>query len=144
MTSLSGKRAATVGLLLLVFGAGTIFGVVLGHRGVGEGGVLEAGEVRNEEDRSPRRGIVHELVLTEDQRAQVDSILEHHRTMWSELQQEVAPRHREIMATTRSAIRDVLTEAQEQQYDSLLAEAREAREARRQRDDQRDTPSDPP
>ncbi len=117
-----GRRVAAMGLLLLVFAAGGVLGFVLGHRVAADAPEAVAAETETEED-PRRRALIHRLDLTDEQQVQVDSILQHHRSEWREIQREVGPRYRGMVSETREGLRSVLTPEQRALYDSLLADA---------------------
>lgn len=121
-------RAATLGVLLFVFAAGVVVGFVL-DRGPAEAAPGE--EPRAEAERShvrgeegPRRVVIDRVDLTDEQRAMVDSVVEHYRARMSELSDEYQVRYRETIALTREAIREILDDEQRARYDSLLAQRR--------------------
>lgn len=86
-----------------------------GSRGGGRGGIP---------DRMP---ILDGLALTEDQRAEVDSILEEGRRRVTTLWREQESVFRAAMDSTQSAIHDVLTPQQREEYDARVREFRSRR-----------------
>ncbi len=119
-------RLATLLVLAVVFGAGVVVGFVL-DRGMA---IAAPGVEAEGEGEAPpperRRFIIDHLDLPQDQRAQVDSVLEHYREQLEALQEEFEeafrPRSRELLIETRTAIRALLDDAQIAAYDSLIAE----------------------
>lgn len=155
-------RFTTALVLLMVFGAGGILGVALDRQWrSGE----EAGDpTRASWDRGRREGpgrdydprfgdsprnrppggdsarrrppmIVDQVGLSERQKEQVDSIVDHFgremRALHREFDTVYSARYREITETTRSEIRGILTEGQRFVYDSLLVEWENRRRDRR-------------
>ncbi len=110
-------------ILVLVFGAGGAMGFAMGHRSGGNPSAPESGGSGPD----TRGAVIHQLDLTGEQQVQVDSILEHHRERWVQVQEEVSPRFREIVDATRDQIYSILEPEQRAEYDSLLERAREER-----------------
>jgi hypothetical protein len=61
------------------------------------------------------------LGLTEDQRAQVNQILESTRTEFRELQKQTRPQFDAIQEGSRTKIRAILSDTQRQKYDEFIA-----------------------
>lgn len=146
MNDLTRTRAATLGLLLLVFGVGVLAGVA-GDRLLssdpvellagppsdtrtpadGEregrkasGDADSAGEEEGEERR--RSAIIHRVDLTEVQRVAVDSVLAYYRSQVRELTDTYNDAYWTAVQQTRDELREILDEEQRIRYDSLLAE----------------------
>lgn len=121
-------RAATLGILLVVFGAGLAVGAAV-DRQVAAADVpprTEAiparGDSVSEDMPRDRRMMIERVGLTPEQEVQVDSIVAARGDIMSELQKEYRERYWQIVDSTRSALRRTLTEEQAIQYDSLAAE----------------------
>lgn len=127
-------RLATMGVFLLVFGAGVAVGIVVERAVLGSDAATASTERRRgERDHDRDRGLVIDRVeMSERQRERVDSIVEYHRERMSELWSEFRPRLRGVARDTREDIKAVLDPEQRAAYDSLLA-----RERRKDRDDDR-------
>ncbi len=121
-------RLIAAGVLILVFVAGVTVGLALDrplsqalesmHAQAGE--TAEPNEDADEGSNTSRGWIIDRVDLTEGQQVQVDSVLAYYQDRMAELQGEYAPRYREIVETTREAIKALLTDEQEALYDSLL------------------------
>jgi hypothetical protein len=59
--------------------------------------------------------------LTEDQREQVNQILESTRTEFRELQKQTRPQFDAIQEGSRTKIRAILSDEQRQKYDEFIA-----------------------
>ncbi len=121
-------RLSTAMVLVLVFGAGTAVGFAL-DRGTAPASPAVASEREapdSDEEEPRRRWIIESVDLRPDQRVQVDSILEFYRQRMEELQEEFheayRPRSREVVVSTRDALKALLDDRQRVVYDSLLAE----------------------
>jgi hypothetical protein len=133
-------RAATVGILALIFGAGVLSGVagdrLLGsdtselQAGVPEGtpprpdmpttrDAPDAPDARSTEGRS--NWLIHRVDLSDVQRVQVDSVLEFYRARIRELTDTYNEAYWGTVQSTRDELRAILDEDQRIRYDSLLA-----------------------
>lgn len=143
-------RLISTAVLLLVLGTGFVLGLAWDRRPSGPLSDERASEARRNgshgdrgggRDGDRRRLIVDRVDLTPSQQARVDSIVGAHREDLKELQREFrseyGPRHRELVQRTRTAIRAVLTPAQRELYDSLLAR-HDRKDDERRRDDDHD------
>lgn len=137
-------RLVTLGVVLLVFVAGFLLGLAWDHRVMpllsAEAATDTAAAEEEERDRRPPR---YSLVgLSSEQQAVVDSVVLRHRAALRALQKEFSEsydhRYWNILESTRSAIRDVMTPPQATKYDSLLADADRRREEREEREERRD------
>ncbi len=141
-------RLTTAAVLLLVLGAGVVLGIAL-DRQLGARGVTEldaAGPVARPGQEGRRRGfdprargpgeerdstrrrpslIVEEVGLSEEQRAQADSIYWLYRGRMRALHEEFdaayTSRFEEIMSQSREDMLSILTVEQRATYDSLLS-----------------------
>ena len=129
---------ATAAILVLVFGAGVLAGMVL-DRGLAAAPardevVVDAGTEAEEE--SPRRYMFEQVGLSAEQRQVVDSLVVIHRSRMSALRkqfsEEYDPQYRAIVLSTRDAIKEVMTPEQAAMYDSLAAERDRRNEAEEQ------------
>jgi len=151
-------RLATALILFLVLTTGSVLGIAVDRRLEARG--ASGGEVAPEEDGRRSRGtrsagegedsssgsrsslLVEQVGLSQDQQAQVDSIVAHYRQKMRELQDELQdelrqayqPRYRGLLEETRQDLRAVLTPDQQMAYDSLLVEHDRRREERRRQD----------
>lgn len=137
-------RLASLAVLLVVVAAGFLLGVAWDRTRVSTP-PESAEEVRDDDDedrdgRGRRSLIVEKVGLSAQQKEQVDSIVAVHRERMEALQEEVAPRYRSIIETTRESIKEVLTAEQRSEYDSLLAEHDRRRREHHDRDDDRKEP----
>lgn len=119
-------RFTTLVVLIAVFGSGIAMGFAL-DRGIALAAPGADETPAKEGEGEERRGyIIDRLDLPADQRAQVDSVLDHYRGQMAALQDEFEeafrPRSREVVSQTRAAIRAILNEEQTAAYDSLIAE----------------------
>lgn len=145
------SRGRVALLLTLTFAAGAAAGAAADRLGVLPG-AARAGEVREGPERhvhGPGRTTIErfadELGLTEDQRGEIETILERHRASMREIWHEVRPRYRALVDSVRTEIEAVLTPEQVREYRALL-EAKRDRERARERDreggDDRDATDD--
>jgi len=151
-------RLATVLILFLVLGTGSVLGIAVDRRleargtseeelasegegrGSSQGDTATAGGDRSSSNRSNL--IVERVGLSEDQHVQVDSIISDYRRQMRVLHAEVEneirdayqPRYRLLMEEVRDDLRAVLTTDQRMAYDSLLVEYDRRQEERRSRD----------
>lgn len=125
--------ALLVGVLILGGVLGAAVDRLLFDR-PGRGAIHE--QWRGERERDRREGYLEwlsgELQLTDDQRLQVEAIVERHREEVAAIWQETRPRFEGLQAQARSEIRSLLTEDQLAAYEQLLE-----REAERRRPPQR-------
>ncbi|NIN72704.1 MAG: hypothetical protein GTO46_12440 [Gemmatimonadetes bacterium] len=133
---MNGKsRAWALALLVAVFLVGGAAGAAVDRMLVGEREVSSGQRGRSGGDRDRRRSyldwLADELTLSEEQRTEVQGILERHREQVSDLWKEWRPRYDELQEQVRADIRGVLTEEQAASYDALLERQRQ----RRERDD---------
>jgi len=75
--------------------------------------------------------LTSELDLTQEQQAQVQSIIEEHREQVSALWRETHPRFDELQSQARTEIRQALTEEQQVKYEALLEKQAERHRNRR-------------
>ena len=71
----------------------------------------------------PNEWIIDRMNLSMDQRAQVDSVVQHYGSRMSELQKAYRPQYRAIVDSTDGALRSLLGGEQLLRYDSLSAAA---------------------
>jgi hypothetical protein len=146
MNDLTRTRAATLGLLLLVFGVGVLAGVAGDRLLSGDPVELLAGppsdsgsdaegeredrkasgdseSASGEEGEERRRSaIIHRVDLTEVQRVAVDSLLAYYRSHVRELTDTYNDAYWTAVQQTRDELREILDEEQRIRYDSLLVE----------------------
>lgn len=132
-------RLLTAVLLAVVFGSGFTLGLAFDRTAVATP-AEDAEAVPTEERRTP---MYEQVGPSQDQSLLIDSIVVVHRRKMASLQEEFSatynPRYEALIDSTREAIKDVFSEEQAAQYDSLIAdyERRKAeREAREAREDQ--------
>ena len=135
-------RAAAGGTLLLTLAAGFLLGLVWSRRSpappepvasaaaeeaVAADEAAPADEGRGRETR--RRGLIVERVgLSAEQQVQVDSVVGHARGMMRQLRADYRSGYGELIESTRSSIKAVLTPGQAAEYDDLLADFDRRRE----------------
>ncbi len=136
-------RAAAGGVLLVTLVAGFLLGLVWSRTSSAQAetgaptapaavAAEEADEDRGGETR--RRGLIVERVgLSAEQQVQVDSIVGHSRTMMRQLRADYRTGYGELIESTRSSIKAVLTPEQAAEYDALLNDF----DRRRELDDER-------
>jgi len=147
-------RAAAGGVLFVTLVAGFLLGLVWSRTSSAQAepgaptapaavAAEEADEDRGGEPR--RRGLIVERVgLSAEQQVQVDSILGHSRTMMRQLRTDYRTGYGELIESTRSSIKAVLTPEQAAEYDALLndfdrrRELEDERERERSRSEARD------
>lgn len=151
-------RLTTVFILFLVLVAGSVLGIAMDRRLHAKAVVAErsdggsdrqraSGEANEAEGEAgeasrPRRLIVEQVGLSDDQKVQIDSIVGHYRQKMRDLQGELqaelqaayTPRYRELLEATRTEVKAVLSPGQQAAYDSLLAEHDQRRAQRQSRD----------
>lgn len=139
-------RLITVGVLVVVFGAGVLIGFVADSE-LGASPTPPATEVADtagEAEEPGRRFMYHEVGPNEIQLARIDSVRQVHRdrtnALYDELRAEYPDRFRAILLDTREAIKSVLTPEQAAEYQRLLDEydERQRREAERENGDEKD------
>lgn len=141
-------RATAAGTLFLTLAAGVVLGRVWSARlsdapdppvvtaPTTAAAAEEAEEDRGRENR--RRGLIVERVgLSDGQKAQVDSLVGHSRTMMGQLREDYRSGYRGLIESTRSSIMSVLTPEQAAEYESLLSDF----DQRRSRDENRERES---
>jgi hypothetical protein len=136
-------RLATLGVIVTVFAAGVVSGVAGDRMLASDAPDLEArvpdrdgDEDRDrdddrDEDRSESGWVILRVPLSDDQRAQVDSVLAFYRAQVHELTDTYNDAYWSTVQSTREELRGILREDQRIHYDSLLAE----RDRRRRRGD---------
>lgn len=146
MNEATRTRAATLALLLLVFGVGVLAGVAGDRLLAGDSTELLAGPAEavsepradgerraeagddtargEDEEGEERRGraLIHRVDLTDYQRVTVDSVLAYYRRHVRELTDTYNDAYWTAVEQTRDALRNILDEEQRIRYDSLLAE----------------------
>ena len=134
-------RAAAGGVLFVTLVAGFLLGLVWSRTSSAQAeptaptavAAEEADEDRGGETR--RRGLIVERVgLSAEQKVQVDSIMGLSRTMMRELRADYRTGYGELIESTRSSIKAVLTPEQAAEYDALLTDF----DRRREMDDERE------
>ncbi len=148
-------RAAAGGVILVTLMAGFLLGLVWSRTSSAQAepaapaavAAEEAEEDRGGETR--RRGLIVERVgLSAEQQVQVDSILGQSRTMMRQLRTDYRTGYGELIESTRSSIKAVLTPEQAAEYDALLndfdrrRELEDERERERSRSEARDREGD--
>ncbi len=98
----------------------------------------EAREGRRDTSRDRRQGYLNwlssELDLTQEQRTQVQAIVESYHDQVSALWRETNPRFEELKSQVRSEIRELLDEEQKAKYQALLDRQAERRRHNREDD----------
>lgn len=143
---MNGKsRAWALALLVAVFLVGGAAGAGVDRMLVGARQESSTEHTRSGGDRDRRRSyldwLAAELTLTDEQRTQVQGILERSREHASVLWREYRPRYQELQEQARAEIRALLTEEQVTAYDALLErqrQRRESEEARRRESNRED------
>lgn len=143
-----GTRAAAGSVVFLTLAAGFLLGLVWSRISAEQVeptmptstavAAEEADEDRGRENR--RRGLIVERVgLSAEQRAQVDSVMGHARGMMRQLRAEYRTGYGELIESTRTSIKELLTPDQAAEYDELLSDfdRRRAEEAERERERER-------
>ena len=135
-------RLVTAVVLALVFGSGVTAGLAWEPtaeaartaepaQAEDQGGEREVRERGDRSDRGRRPLLVEQVGLTADQKAQVDVIVENSRQRMRSLEKDTRPQYRAIIEATRTAIKEVLTNEQRVEYETLLSEHDREREERR-------------
>ena len=119
---LNRSKLWATGLLVAMFVTGAAVGGGMSQAWVGNGdNTGEGGQDGTDRERpSYVERLTTHLELTEDQQAEVESILARRESDMAELWQEVRPRYDALRDTIRTKIMDVLTEEQQQKYGELL------------------------
>lgn len=130
MTRNGRTRAASVGLLLLVLVAGFSIGMAWDQNVHAAAVVGSAAEDEEKE----RDYVIDKVGLNEEQRDDVERIIEHYhaqlKALNDEFQERYEPRRKAVGQEARDSIFKVLDPQQSVQYDSLLEARRLEREAR--------------
>jgi len=124
-------RISATAILLLVFGSGILVGVALDRAVTPASGapsdmtltavVLDSAEEGADSEAETSRGyVIDEVTVDSDQRTLVDSILDSYRQQVAEAAEAHRLQYSALAAAARDAFRDILNEAQQAQYDSLL------------------------
>ena len=126
---MNGKsKVWALALLAGVFLLGGVTGAAVDRMWIGASATSAARE-RGDSDNDRRRGYIEwlsgELGLTEEQRAEVEVIVERHRGQLSALWREMRPSFEELKSQLRDEIREVLTEEQLKAYEALIQDAAE-------------------
>lgn len=137
---MDGSRFRAGLLLTLTFAAGAAVGVA-GDRLQVIPGVARASEPAEESTRpeGERRGarqttierFADDLGLTDQQRAEIETILDEYRSSTKSLREAVQPRYMSLIDSIRGQIESVLTGEQVEQYRDLLEQARDRSRERR-------------
>ena len=129
-------KGGAAAVLVVLFAAGTAFGLAVGRNGGearGTPGPID-GPLSLGPSEPSKEWIVDRLDLTPVQRVAVDSVVEHFGHRMSSLQKEYRPRYRAIVDSASQALRALLTEEQRARYDSLQAAAKRGFEETVERD----------
>lgn len=123
MARLSRARLASAALLTVVFGSGVLLGFAT-DRNVTATRVAQAAEAGEDVERPRRTPMWEQIDPTDDQRAEIDSVLKLHRKRMNALDEEFRqayyPRYRAIILDTREAIKAAFTPAQAAEYQRVL------------------------
>lgn len=139
-------RMITLGVLVVVFGAGVLIGFVADSE-LGASPTPPATEVADtvdEAEEPSRRFMYHEVDPNEIQLERIDSVRQVHRertnALYDELRAEYPDRFRAILLDTREAIKSVLTPEQAAEYQRLLDayDEEQRRKAERENGDEKD------
>lgn len=124
MTRRFRARLLTTAVLTLVLAAGFSLGLAVDRpsAAVADEARTESQGTSEKESRSPSGSdrIIKRLDLDGEQRHRVDSLLRLYHEEMTALQKEYVPRYWEVVDSSRSRIKEVLTEDQAALYDSLL------------------------
>jgi protein CpxP len=145
---MNGKsRAWALALLVAVFLVGGAAGAAVDRTLLVDRSV-SSDQGRRSGDRADRRRsyldwLAAELQLSEQQKTEVQAILEQHREHVSQVWGEMRPKYEELQEQARAEIRALLSEEQMAAYDALLERQREReqRNQARRHDDNREEPS---
>jgi Spy/CpxP family protein refolding chaperone len=145
---LAGSRLR-VGLVLAVtFAAGMAGGVALDRRVLGAPAHQVEGRRTARADSAERGERSHtpvieqfatELKLTDQQRSEIETILDHYTEQLRAMRREVRPRYSAIMDSTLTRIEGVLTPQQVEQYRALLRQRYQRRDNDSTRRSERDS-----
>lgn len=114
-------KIITAVILTVLFGSGFVMGVAWDGPLNANPPSSEGGGERANEGR--QRGLIVEGVgLTVEQKESVDAVVNDYRQEMKALQEEFRPRYGSIIAATRDGIKELLSEEQVAEYDSLLIE----------------------
>lgn len=124
-------------VLAAVFFAGTLVGRAWDREAGAAGPVAQDTVSEETPDQETRRSPMYERVgLSDAQRVAVDSIVVHYRSEVRELQRASREAYERdymvLVDAVRDAIKGVMTEVQQLQYDSLLTASDERRKNRRE------------
>lgn len=129
MSQRARTRFITAGVIIVVFGAGILVGLVADSELGASATPPDAAEITEEADstkESTRRFLYHQVEPNESQLARIDSIRQVHRdrtnALYDELKAEYPDRFRAILLDTRNAIKSVMTPEQAAEYQRLLDE----------------------
>jgi Spy/CpxP family protein refolding chaperone len=130
------SKAWALTLLLVVLLMGGAAGAAIDRMLVSDRATAENRD-RPGDDRDHRRSYIEwlaaELTLTDDQRANIEVLVEQYREQVSAQWKEMRPKFEEFQTQLRAEIRDILTEEQLEAYEALLAKESERRHSRRGR-----------
>ena len=115
------KRARTMGVVILaiMFGIGALLGAATMRVATSPESALRAGE-----EPKKRPGLFETLELTDEQRVQVDAIMERRRAEVDAFWKEHGPQLRAITDSARAEIRTVLTPEQRELEEQFRAARR--------------------
>jgi hypothetical protein len=130
---MNGKsRAWALALLVSVFLVGGAAGAAVDRLLIGDREVSSGQRGRSGGDRDRGRSyldwLAAQLELSEEQKTEVQGILERHREQVSDLWREWRPKYEELQEQARAEIRTTLTDEQAAAYDALLERQRQRRE----------------
>jgi len=91
-------------------------------------GALALDVYKNSQRGERHGGVMDQLNLTDDQRAQVKAIFADARAQMSDVRKECGPKFREVRDRTDARLREVLTPEQWTKFQQLTSEEREHRE----------------
>ncbi|HSG81654.1 MAG TPA: hypothetical protein VLC48_05355 [Gemmatimonadota bacterium] len=137
---MNGKsRVWASALLGIAFLVGGVAGASVDRLLVRPNATADARERRSADDERDRRGgyidwLAAELQLSDEQRVEVEAIVQRHQELLSDVWREMRPRYEELREQARADIKAVLTQEQLEAYEALLAEEAERRQSRRGHD----------
>ena len=130
------SKAWALTLLLVVLLMGGVAGAAIDRMFVSDRSTVENRNRRGDE-RDGRRNYIDwlaaELSLTDEQRSNIEVLVERYRSQVSDQWKEMRPKFEEFQTQLRAEIREVLTEDQLEAYEALLAKESERRHSRRGR-----------
>src|SRR6185369_2479473 len=91
-------------------------------------GALALDVYKNSQRGERHGGVMDQLNLTDDQRAQVKAIFADARAQMSDVRKECGPKFREVRDRTDARLREVLTPEQWTKFQQLTSEEREHRD----------------